>query len=62
MILRMGMAFLAAAMFLGTATGCAGSYEPRKNGVCNPGRTWVPPQKNDDGKWKAGYCSWAEQK
>ncbi|NUN12811.1 MAG: hypothetical protein HUU55_04170 [Myxococcales bacterium] len=45
---------------VGTFVGCGGEYVPRKDGICNPGRVWVPPQKAEDGSWQAGYCKFAE--
>jgi hypothetical protein len=44
-----------------SAAGCAGTYSPKQEGVCNNGRVWVPPKKDDKGEWKAGYCAWADE-
>lgn len=59
MKMRMMMIALVGLFMAGVAAGCAGTYTPRKDGMCNAGRTWVPPAKGEDGEWKAGYCTWA---
>ena len=35
--------------------GACGSFVAAQKGDCNPGRTWVAPEKVD-GKWKDGHC------
>lgn len=35
--------------------GACGSFTAAQKGECNPGRTWVAPEKVD-GKWKDGFC------
>lgn len=42
---------------LGMTSACSGPYVASvKNGNCNAGRTWVPPQQGADGAWVEGHC------
>lgn len=45
-------------MLGGILGGCGGTYKPAADGTCNRGRVWVPPQQDESGAWKAGYCKW----
>jgi hypothetical protein len=59
-VIRAALISITVVFGFGLLSGCP-SYTPAKNGVCNPGRVWVPPAKNDKGDWVAGYCTWADQ-
>ena len=49
--------FLTLVLFLFVSHGaCGETYVAVKDGQCNDGRKWVPPQMVD-GEWKAGYCT-----
>lgn len=48
--------FVGAAAFASSLAGCSKYTPPMEPGVCNEGREWVPPQQNEDGNWRDGYC------
>lgn len=51
------LALMTVLFTIGLVAGCGSAYIPVKDGVCSPGRTWVPPQERSGGGWKAGYCT-----
>lgn len=47
---------LGVAIACGVAAGCGGRQQPPTTGTCHPWREWVPPQRDENGQWRDGYC------